>query len=151
MYNYTPAGSFLFVLALILSACGGDGGNADVTEKGSAAYKTFTYSHEGAEQILQLRWQNDTAISFVLEHRQGHCHYTLSGNAVNPYLSYDPESDTDDTGEIYWVDLYLYNRGSCRMAIRVAQDTTRAQLQLANCEASPDCSLQSIGVLRRVK
>jgi hypothetical protein len=140
----------LALLALVAMACGGGNSQTEGTAKAAAAYKTFTYTNEGIAQILQLRWQNDTAVTFILEHRQGDCNYTLSGDAVNPYITYDPESDVDsETGETYWVDLYLYNRGSCRMAIRVAQDTSRAQLQLANCEASPTCALESAGVLRR--
>lgn len=141
------------LLAVVLGlsvACSSSGESGAVQESSQYQYKTFTYTAEGMAQTLQLRWQNDTAVTFVLEHRQGDCSYTLSGDAVNPYLTYDPESDTDPlTGESYWVDLYLYNRGSCRMAIRVAQDTTKARLQLSNCEAAPDCSLASLGLLRR--
>lgn len=144
--------------ALLLMALGLVGACSSSGEKGSeapmasdaASYKTFSYRAEDVAQTLQLKWQNDTAVTFVLEHHQGNCSYTLSGDAVNPYLTYDPESDTDsETGETYWVDLYLYNRDNCRMAIRMAQDTSRAQLQLSNCNAAPDCALQSLGMLRR--
>lgn len=141
---------FYCVGLLLLLCCGGnpEGG----PQEGEAArYKTFSLSSEEAEQVLQIRWQNDTAISFVLEHRQagGDCNFTLSGEAVNPYLSYDPESDTDETGELYWVDQYLYSRGSCRLAIRVGQDTSRVQLQISTCLASSTCQLKSVGILRR--
>lgn len=151
MQKYT--GTALLLMALWLAgACSSSGerGMEAATENTAASYKTFTYQAEGVAQTLQLRWQNDTAVTFVLEHQQGDCSYTLSGDAINPYLTYDPESDTDtDTGETYWVDLYLYNRDNCRMAIRMAQDTSKAQLQLSNCQAAPNCALQSLGMLRR--
>lgn len=124
MQKYT--GTALRLIALWLAcACTGVGekGMEVATTNALANYKTFTYHAGDVAQTLQLKWQNDTAITFVLEHQQGDCSYTLSGDAVNPYLTYDPESDTDtNTGETYWVDLYLYNRGNCRMA----QDTSKA-------------------------
>lgn len=149
MYK-TQQTAALGCLLLLLAACGGGGAQTEQKTKPASAYKAFSLSQGEALQNLQVRWLNDTAISFVLEHRQGQCNYTLSGEAVNPYLAYDPESDTDNsTGELYWVDLYLYNRGECRIALRIAQDTSKVQLQLANCAASPDCALKSLGVLRR--
>ena len=149
MHRYTGTGILLLMVLVLLGACGG-GSNEREKRNQSTAYKTFSYLNEGVEQKLQVRWQNDTAITFVLEHHQGDCNYTITGDAVNPYISYDPESDVDEeTGEVYWVDLYLYNRNNCRMAIRIAQDTTRAQLQLANCAASSTCAIESVGLLRR--
>ena len=142
----------LLTLLGVLSACSWESDQQQANGKAPARYKTFAITSEGVEQVLQLKWQNDTAVSFVLEHRQGDCNYTLSGDAVNPYITYDPESDIDEaSGEPYWVDLYLYNRGSCRIAIRVAQDTSKAQLQFANCAASSSCALESVGMLRREK
>lgn len=151
MHIGTPTGILLFVLWLLLTACGGEKTETTGQELAeTSAYKTFIYQGEGVDQRLQVRWLNDTTISFVLEHHLSDCHYTLSGEAVNPYQTYDPESDVDeDTGEVYWIDLYLYNQQHCRMAIRMAQDTTRAQLQLANCAASASCGIESAGVLRR--
>ena len=151
MRTFTPTGIF-FLLLLLLSACGGGSSELENEVTGPAGYKTFSYSSGGGEieQVLQVKWRNDSAISFVLEHRHGSCNYTLSGDAVNLYFTYDPESDTDTkTGEDYWIDQYLYSRGSCRMAIRMAQDTSKAQLQLANCVASPTCAIESVGMLSR--
>ncbi|AHM61392.1 hypothetical protein D770_15690 [Flammeovirgaceae bacterium 311] len=151
MHKISGTGGFLMLMLLALAgACGSGGNEASDTARTQSAYKTFTFSNGEVEQILQVRWYNDTAVSFVLEHHQGNCNYTLSGDAVNPYISYDPETDTDEsTGELYWIDIYLYNRDNCRMALRIAQDTTKAQLQLSNCAASPTCALESAGVLRR--
>ncbi|EMR04365.1 hypothetical protein [Cesiribacter andamanensis] len=139
----------LWLFGLCMS-CGGGSGAGDQQVQ-ARHYKTFSLDAGHARQVLQLRWQNDTAISFVLEHQQadGACTYTLSGDAVNPYLSYDPEADTDETGEVYYIDQYFFSQGSCRLAIRVGQDTSRVQLQIANCLASPSCQLQSLGVLQR--
>ena len=149
MHRFSATGILLFTLLVLLGACGTGSQEGEKSTR-SSGYKTFTYLNEGVEQKLQVKWQNDTAITFVLEHHQGDCNYTITGDAVNPYISYDPESDVDEeTGEVYWVDLYLYNRNECRMAIRIAQDTTRAQLQLANCVASPTCAIKSVGLLRR--
>jgi hypothetical protein len=139
------------LLLVCLLRCGGSPEASRQDDVQTDRYKTFILSNEQAEQVLQIKWQNDTAISFVLEHRQagGECNFTLSGEAVNPYLSYDPEADTDETGELYWIDQYFYSRGSCRLAIRVGQDTLRVQLQISSCLASPTCQLKSVGVLRR--
>jgi hypothetical protein len=150
MHKHKGTGILFLMLLALAGACGSGSNEAANTEQTVSAYKTFTFSNGEVEQILQLRWHNDTALSFVLEHHQGACNYTLSGDAVNPYITYDPETDTDaSTGELYWVDIYLYNRESCRMALRIAQDTSRVQLQLSNCAASPTCALESVGMLRR--
>lgn len=150
MHTPTPTGILFLLLMVLLSACGGGSSELENSGTGSSGYKTFSYSNGEVDQVLQVKWQNDTAISFVLEHQHDGCNYTLSGDAVNPYFTYDPESDTDtQTGEDYWIDQYLYNRGSCRMAIRMAQDTSKVQLQLANCIASPTCAIESVGMLSR--
>ncbi|WP_225000103.1 hypothetical protein [Cesiribacter sp. SM1] len=150
MHKKKGTGILLLMLLALAGACGSGSNETADTEQARPANKTFTFSNGEVEQILQLRWNNDTAVSFVLEHHQGACNYTLSGNAVNPYNTYEPETDTDaSTGELYWVDIYLYNRDNCRMALRIAQDTSRAQLQLSNCAASPTCALESVGILRR--
>ncbi len=152
MQKITGAGLFLLISLVLVCACGhGEKETTTAEDYGAvAAYKTFTYRAEGVSQILQLRWQSDTVVAFVLEHRQGRCNYTLSGRAVNQYFSGNTETDTDAvTGEDYEVDIFLYNPDDCRMAIRVAQDTTKVQLQLTTCEAAPDCALQSVGMLKR--
>lgn len=144
-----PTLLWCLALVLLLAACGSGGSDDGQQLPGANGYKTFTYTSEGVEQVLQVKWQNDTAISFVLAHHRGECNYTLSGEAVNPYYSYDPEQDTDTGGDTYWVDQYLYNRENCRLALRIAQDTSRVQLQITNCAVSPTCGLERLGVLRR--
>lgn len=138
---------------LLLSLLLGCGPNADTTQANEEAreYKTFAGGSADAYQVLQVNWQSDSIIRFVLEHRRtdGSCNFTLSGNAINLNQSADPQADTDETGELYWIDQYLYGLGSCRMAIRIAQDTNRVQLQIDNCQASPSCRLESLGVLRK--
>lgn len=137
-----------FVVLVLLMACGGE--SKETAGVLLPDYKTFSYRSDDVSQTLQLNWESDTTISFVLAHHQGDCHYILSGDAMNTFQAYGPESDVDEeTGEVYAIDLFLYNLSHCRMAIRIAQDTSRVQLQVAHCAASPSCAIESVGVLRR--
>lgn len=111
----------------------------------------YTYEDDNIKQTLSIVYKNEYEIKFYLqnEKREPNCKQIIEGYAVNENKDLDPELDEDEDGISYPSNEFIFKKGKCLIAIRIAmKEKDKAIIKTNNCKQT--CLEEESKILRIV-
>lgn len=114
--------------------------------------KVFIYEDNTVKQTLGVNYKGENLIEFTLnfEKKDGSCKVNVQGVAKNKNENLDPELDEDEEGIAYPSNEFIYEKGKCIIALRIAmKEKDKAIIRTFGCNTA--CYPETTSLLRLMK